>query len=122
MMCGTANRPIIATTRLMPCWKVTVPKVSRWAPVMSSRPMVISMRPSTPAISPRVSDFSASPQMVDMPNTTKAKISAGPNLSARRDSRLTDTTMMNRLISPPTVELITASPSARLALPDCRIG
>jgi hypothetical protein len=79
--------------------------------------MVITRSPSTPAISPRSSDFSASPQIVDSPNSTSAKISAGPKRMAMRATRSTETIITARLNSPPNTETTTAVPSASPALP-----
>jgi len=84
--------------------------------------MVMAISPSSPAISPRNIDLPAMPQIVDSPNTTRAKISAGPNDMAMRETRFTDTTITMRLKMPPKVETITAMPSAIDARPVLAMG
>ena len=46
-------------------------------------PIVITIRPMTPAINPFKTEFPTKPQIVERPNNTKAKISAGPSSTLR---------------------------------------
>ena len=75
----------------------------------------MTIRPSTPPIMPRTSDFSASPQIVDRPKITSAVISAGPKASATRASTCTEISMMSKLRMPPMPAATVAVPMARLA-------
>ena len=80
-------------------------------------PIVISINPNTPATKPLKRDLSDKPQMVEKPNKTNIKISAGPNLIANVDIKSTSKTMISKLTRPPIVETTTAVPKAMLASP-----
>ena len=84
-------------------------------PSISSRPMVIIIRPNIPATKLLKRFFSERLHMVENPKRTNINISAGPNLIANLLIKSTRITMRTKLRIPPMVETITAVPKAILA-------
>ena len=97
----TANKPTMATTKLMPPSRVTVSKVKRSSPVMPSVPMVARNNPKKQERNPFSMDPPERPETTLSPRTVSAKYSAGPNFRAKLAIKGVATIMNTTLKVPP---------------------
>ena len=79
----TASSPTMATTKLIPPSRVTVPKVKRSAPVIPSVPTVARNSPKKHDRKPFIMEPPESPETTLSPRMVRAKYSAGPNRRAK---------------------------------------
>jgi hypothetical protein len=100
----TASSPTMAVTKLIPPRRMVESNVNLSPPVIPSVPTVAKKRPKTHERNPFSSDPPERPDTTLNPATTSAKISAGPNLSAKFAISGVATIITSTLKSPPPIE------------------
>ena len=116
-MGAMAKMPRITGTRFSPFCSASMPKVSRGCPSTGSSPTSAQRMPSRPAISALMNELPPTAQIMTSPNSTKANISNGPNLTPSRPSgSATNASTSHDTMAPKNCAPM-AMPSARAARP-----
>ena len=86
MMSQMPKSPMASETNPIPSASSGTPKVKRWAPLVTSVPIMPSSRPSTIMPTALIIEPEASTTDPISPKTMSEKYSAGPNLKATSES------------------------------------